>query len=186
MSLHDKTSDIAGRKEYIAESHNMSPEEARQLIKSSTFGEYLQLTEANADKGFVGTQTMSNSDSDDEPSMNTPRTPTDASNVNGTNNVSSDTDKEKEFDDALKQFDSPTDQNELKNIKDMQDTDPEEANRRLQDFERRNPMSNLDSIKDFFANATNNFMQGFSKEATKESSELDRIRELAGVNKHED
>ena len=186
MNLHDRIGDIAGRKEHIAESQSITTEEARQLIKDCSFKEYLDLTEANADRGVVGTQTTQNAAPDNEqPDMSTPRQPEDAESATQSSDAMSGSDKEKEFDDALKQFDSPTDQNELKNIKDLQDTDPDEAQRRLDDFEKRNPTSDLDKIKDMFGTARNKFAQGFNREVAKENSDLERIRELAGVKKNE-
>lgn len=95
MNLQSQLGNIAGRDEYIAESLNITKEEARELIKKSTFQEYLNLVEANADRGNVGTQTTQSSAT--EPTApaqpRQPRQPATAGN--------SDTDLDKEMDDVI-------------------------------------------------------------------------------------
>ena len=177
MNLQSQLGNIAGRDEYIAESLNITKEEARELIKKSTFQEYLNLVEANADRGNVGTQTTQSSAT--EPTApaqpRQPRQPATAGN--------SDTDLDKEMDDVISQFDSPTQQNELKRITDKAKTDPEGAKNDFEDFQRMNPSTEpdlIDRVSQTIGGVAGTFMNGLRK-GMAESAELERIRELAGL-----
>lgn len=186
MNLHSRLRDLEGRDEYIAESLDITKEEARQLIKSSSFKDYLNLVEANADRGNVGTQTTQSSMSGDEQDApNTPRQPKDASTQTAPN--ASD---QSEIEAAIKQFDSPTDKNELKRIQDLVAKDPDAAMKELEKFAQKNPTvandgnSAYEKFKQSITNATGSttgkFKQGLQK-GLQEAQELERIRELAGL-----
>lgn len=189
MNLHSKFRDLEGRDEYIAESLDITKEEARQLIKSSSFKDYLNLVEANADKGNVGTQTTQSSmTGDQEASANTPRKPKDAST-----STAPSADDQSDFDAAIKQFDSPTDKNELKRIQDLVATDPDAAMKELEKFSEKNPTvanddnSAYDKFKQSLmkvagaaGSTSGKFKQGLQK-GLQEAQELERIRELAGL-----
>jgi len=178
LDLHSQVSDLNDREQYIAESQGITKQDARDIIKGSSFSEYVTMVEANADRGFVGTQTtqsgMAQPTSTDQ-EMNTPRTPTTA-------NKDTEVDS-KELDNAINDISSPTKRNELERIRDKMDTDPDSAKQDLEDFQRLNPDLADDNsvLGQFFGNMKSGFMQGFANGMRTESYELNRIRELAGL-----
>ena len=186
MDLHSRLGNIAKRDEYLAESQGISREQARELIKQSTFAEYVNMTEANADRGFVGQQTtasgMDGDTLDADPAMRTPRKPASA-------------EKEVDLDSALNDLDNPSDRNDLQRIRDKMDTDPEQAKQDLADIAQKKPdlakqlgidTNDKSTLASFFGNMKQGFMQGLAKNMQSESvepqdMELARIRELAGL-----
>jgi hypothetical protein len=183
MNLHSQLSDIADRESYIAEKLGITIEEARNAIKTSSFGEYRAMVEANADHGFVGTQTTQSSVSTPN-TANTMRTPDVPVSANSGNTTDS-----KEFDDALVQLNDPTRKSELERIKRTQETNPAQAEKDYESFKQRNPelttaSGNKPSAFDkMFAGTKagkSEFMRGFNNNI-REDAELARLRELAGI-----
>lgn len=185
MNLQSQLSGIADREGYIAEKLGITVEEARNVIKTSSFSEYMAIVEANADKGFVGTQTTQSSMNTPKPanSMNTPNIPVSADS-------GSDVDT-KEFDDALTQLNSPSHKTELERIRRTYDTDPNRAEQDYNMFKKRNPgfdntsanrktSSVFDKMFTVAQAGKNHFARGFNK-GLQEDAELLRLRELAGI-----
>jgi hypothetical protein len=186
MNLHSQLGNIADRESYIAEKLGITIEEARTAIKTSSFGQYRAMFEANADRGFVGTQTTQSSvrTPNTASTMRTPDTP-----VSANSGISGNTADSKEFDDALVQLNDPTRKSELERIKRTQETNPAQAEKDYAAFKKRNPgltttsgdqPSAFDKMFTVSKLGQNEFMRGFNNNI-REFSEIARLQELAGI-----
>lgn len=187
MNLQSQLGNIASRENYIAESQNITKQEARTIIKNMSFGEYQTMLEANADKGNVGIQTTQSMNTPTPQNMNKPRVPDSAMSrpARTAPPASSDTmdpEMTKAFDDAIAQS-STGEQQELEQIKDLAKTDPAAAGKQYKDYEGRSARDgNATSvISQLFKKMGAGMKAGFASQFAKESADLSRLRELAGI-----
>ena len=188
MNLQSQLGNIASRENYIAESRNITKEEARTIIKNMSFGEYQTMLEANADKGIVSKQTTQSMNPSNEPQgMNKPRVPDSAMSkpANTAPPASMDTmdpKMTKAFDDAIAQA-APGEQQELEKIRDLAISDPETASQQYKEYEGRSARGRnaTSPISAFFNSLGTGMKAGFASQFAKESADLSRLRELAGI-----
>jgi len=187
MNLQSQLGNIASRENYIAESRNITKEEARTIIKNMSFGEYQTMLEANADKGNVGMQTTQSMDPPTPQNMNKPRVPDSAmsrpaSTAPPASSETMDPNMTKAFDDAIAQA-APGEQQELEKIRDLAKTDPNAAGKQYKEYEGRSARGRnaTSPISAFFNKMGTGMKAGFASQFAKESADLSRLRELAGI-----